>query len=203
MPLNLWVPLAAICLLGAISPGPSLAVVMRHTLIGGRLNGFLTAISHGLGIILWALLTATGIGLFIINNPQLFYVVQLSGALVLLFLGIRSFFADSNSEKKPEMESKQSGSPWRDGFLISITNPKIAIFFLALFSQFVRPNSGWIEKIIMALTAGIIDTLWYALVALIFSHSAILPRLRRNSNLIGKIFGILLVALAIRVVIER
>ena len=101
------------------------------------------------------------------------------------------------------MESKQSGSPWRDGFLISITNPKIAIFFLALFSQFVRPNSGWIEKIIMALTAGIIDTLWYALVALIFSHSAILPRLRRNSNLIGKIFGILLVALAIRVVMER
>tara|TARA_B100000686_G_scaffold355127_1_gene470155 strand:- start:796 stop:1404 length:609 start_codon:yes stop_codon:yes gene_type:complete len=202
MPLNLWLSLVAICLLGAISPGPSLAVVMRNTLIGGRLGGFITAISHGIGIILWAILTATGIGFLIIKNPNLFDGIRIAGALVLLFLGIRSFFSKPSSREKPGVRSKQSGSPFRDGFLISITNPKIAIFFLALFSQFVRPNAGWIEKIIMALTAGVIDTVWYILVALMLSHSRILPMLRKNSSLIDKIFGIVLIALAIRVVME-
>ena len=54
----------------------------------------------------------------------------------------------------------------------------------------------------MALTAGVIDTVWYILVALMLSHSRILPMLRKNSSLIDKIFGIVLIALAIRVVME-
>ena len=202
MPLHLWLSLVTICFLGAISPGPSLAVVIRNTLVGGRMNGFVTAISHGLGIILWALLTATGLGLLIISNPDLFNGIRLAGAVVLLFLGARCLLARSGTHETINVESQQvrTTSPFRDGFLISITNPKIAIFFLALFSQFVRPDAGWFEKLIMAVTAGFIDTLWYAVVALALSHSAILTRLRRRSGLLEKIFGIVLVILAIRVI---
>lgn len=203
MPLHLWLSLVTICLLGAISPGPSLAVVIRNTLVGGRGNGFITAISHGLGIVLWALLTAAGIGLLIISNPELFDGIRIVGAIVLLVLGGRCLLARSDGAEKVDIDSKTltTTSPFRDGFLISITNPKIAVFFLALFSQFVRPDAGWIEKLIMAATAGIIDTVWYALVALALSHSAILPHLRRRSGFLERALGIVLIALAIRVVI--
>ena len=202
MPLHLWLSLVTICFLGAISPGPSLAVVMRNTLAGGRMNGFVTAMSHGLGIVLWALLTATGIGLLIISNPGLFNGIRLAGAVVLLFLGARCLLGRSDTHENTNIESQEirTTSPFRDGFLISILNPKIAVFFLALFSQFVRPDAGWFEKLIMAVTAGFIDTLWYAVVALALSHSAILTRLRRRSGLLEKIFGIVLVILAIRVI---
>jgi threonine/homoserine/homoserine lactone efflux protein len=102
----------------------------------------------------------------------------------------------------PESSStKPIGSPFRDGFLIAVTNPKIALFFLALFSQFVRPHAGWGEKIVMVVTAGTIDTLWYAVVALALSHSAILSRLRRWAVALDRIFGLVLIALAIRVAI--
>jgi len=202
MPLHLWLSLVVICILGAVSPGPSLAVVMRNTLIGGRMDGFVTAISHGLGIILWALLTATGIGLLIVSNPGLFDGVRWVGAIVLLFLGCRCLLRRSVTTETVNGGSgaNTTTSPFRDGFLISITNPKIALFFLALFSQFVRPDAGWIEKLVMATTAGVIDTLWYALVALALSHSSILPRLRHHSRGLERIFGVVLIALAVRVV---
>ena len=202
MPLHLWLSLVTICILGAVSPGPSLAVVMRNTLAGGRINGFITAMSHGLGIVLWALLTATGIGLLIISNPALFEGIRIVGAGVLLFLGGRCLLTRSETVEKAgiDLEEAKTTSPFWDGFLISITNPKIAIFFLALFSQFVRFDAGWIEKLVMAVTAGVIDTLWYVMVALVLSHSAILPRLRRYSKHLERIFGIVLVILAIRVV---
>ena len=100
MPLHLWLSLVTICFLGAISPGPSLAVVMRNTLAGGRMNGFVTAMSHGLGIVLWALLTVTGIALLIISNPGLFNGIRLAGAVVLLFLGVRSLLARSDTREK-------------------------------------------------------------------------------------------------------
>ena len=85
--------------------------------------------------------------------------------------------------------------------LIAVTNPKIALFFLALFSQFVRPYAGWGEKFVMVITAGTVDTLWYAVVALALSHSVILSRLRRWAVAIDRIFGLVLIALAIRVAI--
>ena len=202
MPLHLWLSLVSICILGAVSPGPSLAVVIRNTLIGGRMDGFVTAISHGLGIILWALLTAAGIGLLIVSNPGLFDGVRWAGAIFLLFLGCRYLLSRSATAETVNVDSDATTTtaPFRDGFLISITNPKIALFFLALFSQFVRPDAGWIEKLVMATTAGVIDTLWYTLVALALSHSSILSRLRRHSRGLDRIFGVVLIALAVRVV---
>ena len=165
------------------------------------MDGFVTAISHGLGIILWALLTATGIGLLIVSNPGLFDGIRWTGAIFLFFLGFRYLIARSETAETINIDSDATSmtSPFRDGFLISITNPKIALFFLALFSQFVRPEAGWMEKLVMATTAGVIDTLWYAIVALLLSHSSILPRLRRHSRGLERIFGVVLVALAVRV----
>ena len=78
-------------------------------------------------------------------------------------------------------------------------NPKIALFFLALFSQFVRPDAGMTEKAIMAATAGVIDALWYIIVAVVLSHSIILERLRARACLLDRLFGLILIALAIRV----
>ena len=204
MPLPLWLSMVTICVLGAISPGPSLAVVVRNTVAGGRAHGLATALSHAAGISLWALLTAAGIGFVIIRNPALFDSIRWAGALVLLFLGGRYLLTRSEVIESLDPESsstKPIGSPFRDGFLIAVTNPKIALFLLALFSQFVRPHAGWGEKIVMVVTAGTIDTLWYAVVALALSHSAILSRLRRWAVALDRIFGLVLIALAIRVAI--
>lgn len=85
--------------------------------------------------------------------------------------------------------------------MISFLNPKLAIFFLALFSQFVDDAAGWQQSVIMVATVTGIDTLWYCLVALILSHSVMLEKLRQNMNIIEKCSGVVLLAVALRVVL--
>ena len=200
MPLSLWLSMSLICIFGAMSPGPSLAVVVQNTLSGGRLQGVITGISHGFGIVIWAGLTAGGIGLLITQQPALFNGMRYAGAALLVYLGVRSLRSTAGAAEVLQVSSRAaSASAARDGFLIAIMNPKIALFFLALFSQFVRPEAGMAEKAIMAATAGVIDALWYIIVAMVLSHSIILERLRARARLLDRLFGIILIALAIRV----
>ena len=200
MPLSLWLSMSLICILGAMSPGLSLTVVVQNTLSGGRLQGVITGISHGLGIVIWAGLTAGGIGLLITQQPDLFNGMRYAGAAFLVYLGIRSLRGTTGTANALQSSNnKPSASAARDGFLIAILNPKIALFFLALFSQFVRPEAGMGEKVIMALTAGGIDALWYIIVAVVLSHSTILDRLRARARFLDRLFGLILIGLAVRV----
>ena len=72
MSLATWLAVVSICALGAMSPGPSLAVVLRHTLAGGRRHGVVAALTHGLGIGLYALACISGLAFLIITSPTLF-----------------------------------------------------------------------------------------------------------------------------------
>lgn len=62
MALSVWLSLALVCMMGAMSPGPSLAVVLKHTLSGGMKNGMLAALSHGIGVGLYAAASLLGLG---------------------------------------------------------------------------------------------------------------------------------------------
>ena len=126
--------------------------------------------------------------------------MRYAGAALLVYLGVRSLRSTAGAAEVLQVSGRTaSTSAARDGFLIAIMNPKIALFFLALFSQFVRPDAGMTEKAIMAATAGVIDALWYIIVAVVLSHSIILERLRARARLLDRLFGLILIALAIRV----
>ena len=93
MSLAQWLPLALVCLLGAMSPGPSLAVVLRHSLAGGAPAGVLCALAHGVGIFVWALLMISGLGALLVTQPAWFDALRVAGALFLLYVGTRALMA--------------------------------------------------------------------------------------------------------------
>ena len=196
-----WLPLALVCALGAMSPGPSLAVVARHALRGGVGDGIVCAMAHGVGILLWALLMANGLGVLMTELPTWFYAVQLAGAGFLLYLGIRVLLSQSSvvipDEALPVSSKTGAGI---EGFVIALSNPKIALFFAALFSQFIEPDATAFEKTLIASTAAGIDTLWYALVSMLLAQTAVLARLQRHATLLNRLFGGILIVLAASVV---
>ena len=196
-----WLPLALVCALGAMSPGPSLAVVARHALRGGVGDGIVCAMAHGVGILLWALLMANGLGVLMTEQPTWFYAVQLAGAGFLLYLGIRVLLSQSSvvipDEALPVSSKRGAGI---EGFVIALSNPKIALFFAALFSQFIEPDATAFEKTLIASTAAGIDTLWYALVSMLLAQTAVLARLQRHATLLNRLFGGILIVLAASVV---
>ncbi|WP_417605669.1 LysE family translocator [Oceanimonas baumannii] len=202
MEFSSWLALAAICIMGAISPGPSLAVVIRNTVRGGQGHGVLTALGHGLGVGLYALITALGLALLITRNPLLFDVIRYGGAAFLAWLGVKALLARPQPEAADDAGHQVRGHQGAfEGFMVAFLNPQLAIFFVALFSQFVRADTGWQQGGIMMLTAGGIDALWYVLVALLLSRGPVLGWLREKSFVIDKLSGLVLLALAIKVVL--
>ncbi len=206
MTVDLWLSLVFVCLLGALSPGPSLALIIRNTVVGGVNTGMATAISHGIGVGLYAFIAATGIGLVIVQSPLAFDIVRYAGAAFLIYLAFNALKSKGSSVDLDPEHYQHSGTKqvngWRDGFLIAFLNPKLAIFFLALFSQFVDVNASWQQNMIMVLTVGGIDTIWYLLVVFGLSRGPVLSRLKQNSAVIDKVTGVVLILLAARVVIS-
>jgi len=202
MDLSAWLPLAAICLLGAMTPGPSLAIVLKHTVSGGRKNGFVVSIFHGAGIALYAILTVLGMALIIKETPWLFNLIKYTGAAFLLWLAFKAFTSKSalGKVKHEAISVTLKQSAWQ-GFMIAFLNPKIALFFIALFSQFIDANASLEQKVIMVSTVGGIDALWYCLIALLFSKSTILEKLRNNVHIVDKITGVILLAISARILL--
>lgn len=199
MPLTLWMSLVAICAMGAMSPGPSLAVVLRHTLGGGRLPGVITGISHAVGVGFYALLTVWGLGELIERMPLLFRAISWGGALYLAWLGIKALRAERGGALETHPGRASRGQAARDGLLVALGNPKLIVFFIALLSQFVTPEMSVAARFVIVLTAMIIDGGWYTLVAISLSHSRLLPWLQAHAHWINRITGVLLLLMAARI----
>ena len=191
------------CLLGAMSPGPSLAIVVNHSLSQGRFAGVCVALAHGLGIGIFAFLTAFGLVVAVDKNPLIFDVIQIFGSLFLLFMALKLLFAPL--QKPADIVVAMRSSPMkaaRDGFLIALLNPKILLFFTALFSQFVRVDSEPWEKLMLTFIAAGVDALWYILVALVISQTGLLGAFQKNSWWLDKIFSLVLFSLAFYFIVE-
>ncbi|WP_285164610.1 LysE family translocator [Shewanella goraebulensis] len=203
MALSTWLGLLAICCLGAMSPGPSLAMVLRHTLSGGRLHGVVCAWAHSIGIGVYALVTLLGLAVVLEKSPIVFNGIAILGALYLAWMGLQALQSKGGMEQK--LQSGESSSllqAARDGLAISLFNPKILLFFLALFSQFVMAAETSTGQALIVLTPLVIDGLWYTIIAVVLSHGPILSRLRDKAALIDKLSGIVLILLAIRVIVN-
>ena len=197
MNLTTWLAVVTICTLGAMSPGPSLAVVLRHTIQRGRGHGSVAALAHGLGIGLYALACISGLAFVLTTSPDLFRAFQWAGAAYLAWLGIQGLRARTVDPGAVPDDVGTAGAA-RDGFLIVFFNPKIAVFFIALFSQVIGPDTGLSARLGYAATAMIIDATWYLLVAWLFSTRALLPKLQARAVWLERLFGIVLLGLAAR-----
>ena len=202
MSVTAWLGLLAICCLGAMSPGPSLAMVVRHTLGGGRDKGIICAWSHSIGIGIYALVTLLGLAVVLKKAPIVFNGIAIMGALYLAWMGVQSLRSKGGMSEKLAAGKATSGLvAARDGIAISLFNPKIMLFFLALFSQFVLVADNLMGQSLIVLTPLIVDGLWYTLIALMLSHPSVLPKLRSKAALIDKLSGVVLILLAIRVLV--
>ena len=188
------------CAMGAMSPGPSLAVVLRNTISGGRLQGIMTGVGHGLGFGIYALLAVTGLSALLLAHESFFLLLQCSGALVLFWLSYSMLtYIPTDGTDDHSIDNRKG---FIEGFLISFLNPKILVFLVAVFSQFIDPQMGQTERILMAVLAGLIDTTWYVLVAAILAGTPLIDFFRSNSVIIDRVIGLVLSLLALALVVR-
>ena len=207
MSIESWFYLVLICLMGASSPGPSLLVILRYAVADGRNAGINAAIGHGIGIFIYALVSAMGLSFILISSPKIFSIIQILGAIFLMWIGFQVLRGVLSKRDVQNLEeyTTSSGGPalnhFRDGFGIAILNPKILAFFSSLFSQFLSPEQTFSIHMSMAIIAGFIDISVYIIIVFLVTLKSLLKFYREKIFLFEIVFGFLLILLGFSIFI--
>ena len=177
------------------TPGPDTALIVRNTLVGGRVNGVRTAAGIVTGIAFWTLAAAAGIAALVAASHPLFTAIRVAGAAYLVWLGIATLHG-----RRHETATARPGSGYRQGLLSNLGNPKIAVFFTSLLPQFASGFGGLAALGLLFCAMGAAWLTVYALVVARARGVVMRPRVRRA---IDTITGAALVAFGIRLAAER
>ncbi|MGH2881422.1 MAG: LysE family translocator [Solirubrobacteraceae bacterium] len=201
-----FVPVAVLL---SITPGAATALVVRNAVRGGRRHAFFTTSGNSIGVLAWGCFAAVGIATLVATSAAVFDVVKLAGAAVLILIGLRSLLA--RQELAPR-DAGRSGAALavsgraalREGLITSLANPKLAVFFVALFPQFIPRGAAVLPcAIAMAAVIVAVDLIWYSALAFLVA------RARRAfvdggwGRRVERLTGAVLIGLGIRLALER
>ena len=201
MSLIVFIQVFIVCLLGAMSPGPSMALVINNAVLKNRYHGILTAIGHGLGITVYAIFAVVGIGLIIKTNIFVFNSIKILSIIFLFYLGLKSIANKNQMSFKQENLTTEVFSFFQ-GFIIAMLNPKIFIWFIAIYSQFMSKNNDLLFNIYLILTAGIVDTCWYVLLTIISTSGFFLNFFKSKSNILQKSLGVIFIIIGVVLLLD-
>jgi threonine/homoserine/homoserine lactone efflux protein len=134
----------------AIAPGPGMLYVLARSLAGGRREGFLSALGTFFGGMVHVFAAAAGVSIILAKSALAFSTVKYVGAAYLCFLGIRMILDARKDEQISLSALRRTGSPFWQGVMTEVLNPKTALFFLSFIPQFVnRTHSHVFEQFIL------------------------------------------------------
>ena len=191
--------------IGAVSPGPDFAMVLRQSIAHGRHAAIMTSAGIASAIFVHGAYTVLGIGLLVAQSIVLFNVLKVLGTLYLLWLGISALRAPAPSAPDdldaPARRVMGARKAFAIGFLTNMSNPKAVLFFLSLFTTIVSAHTALGLKGAYVASMSVMLFCWFALVSVFFTT----PRIRAGFYKMGQWFnratGVALIFLAIRVAV--
>ncbi len=142
IPLDVGFAFFVTALILAIAPGPDNIFVLTQSALYGAKAGIFTVFGLMTGILVHTLGVAFGVSIIFQNSPTAFFVLKLIGAAYLIYLAWLTFKAGSSEAALKNQEFIGYFALYRRGIIMNITNPKVALFFLALLPQFVDLARG-------------------------------------------------------------
>ncbi len=132
--------LASIAL--ALVPGPDLLYITARSLSQGAKAGFISALGIHTGIIVHIILAALGISALIASSPIAFDAIKYTGAAYLIYLGVIALRSEHSLIDTDHSKHNSLFQIYYQGVITNVLNPKVILFFLAFFPQFLDPNSS-------------------------------------------------------------
>ena len=176
--------------LGAISPGPSLLMVIRNTIVGGRRRGVMCAVGHGIGFGLYAGVAIFGLIVLLEEAPGVFLGLQWIGIVLLVWYGWLMWAHIDEEVAEDSIEKEARG--FLEGFSIAFFNPKIALFLVAVLAQVLESGMSLETKLVIGFIGMAIDMAWYVLVAVFLTGTPLLDWLRSNGSIVNRLTAVVL-----------
>jgi len=138
-----WATFFTAAFLLNLSPGPDMAFILGQTAKRGMVSGFSAMFGIWSGACIHVFCAALGLSALLATSALAFSVVKWIGAAYLIWLGIEALRSKGTLLSTNEHKTQKSqGAIFRQGVLVSVLNPKVAVFFLAFLPQFVMPGAG-------------------------------------------------------------
>lgn len=204
MPFDLWVSFTIAAAVLAIAPGPDNLFVLLQSAMYGAKAGIFVTLGLCVGVFIQTLLAAFGVAAVVAASPTLLMIIQFAGAAYLLYLAWGAWRAPVGSDDKadaskyPRLTNFQL---WRRGILMNITNPKVLIFFLAFFPQFIVKGATetqvMIQMLIMGMTFLVCTLVVFSAIA--WCAGTLADRLRspKVQTILNKVSAVIFTILAI------
>jgi threonine/homoserine/homoserine lactone efflux protein len=194
--LRALVAFAPVAALLTVTPGAATALVVRSAATGGQRRALATTVGNSVGVLAWGCFAAV-----VATSAEAFTAIKLVGAAVLVVLGLQSLRGQREDPARP---APARGAPLRDGLVTSLANPKLAVFFVALFPQFVPDGAPVLPSaLLMAAMVVSFDLVWYSALAYVVARARRAfvegPWLARAQRFTGAV----LVGLGVRLAFER
>lgn len=197
--------LAGVILLGAMAPGPDFLVVLRSVLSGGRRAGMACAAGIACGLLVWAAVTSVGVAGLLAASAVAFTIVKLAGAAYLVYLGIRALLAARRggyAETPEPAKARSAGGAFAAGLLTNVLNPKVAVFFLALWPQFLPAHASILDTAALGGVAAGTALLWFLVLANVVTVLRRFLTAAKVRRAIDAVTGTLLVGIGVRIAVS-
>jgi threonine/homoserine/homoserine lactone efflux protein len=192
----------AIAIVVTITPGPGTATILRVAGRDGRRAATSAILGNSIGVLFWGSLSAIGVSSLILASQVAYDVLRIGAAAVLIVLGLRSLLGRHAETVEHRGSGPLPGAGWRAGLLTSISNPKLAAFFVALLPQFLRPGAPVLPiALAMAATIVVFDLFWFSALAFTVDRARRIlgPRLQHR---LERISGAVMVGFGLKLASE-
>jgi len=201
------VAFAAVAAVIVVVPGPDMALVLRNGVAYGQHAAIATALGISAGLLVWALAAALGIAALLQASGTAFTLLKLAGAAYLVWLGVRALrdaWRGSFEESADNRSPRRKASPFREGLLSNLFNPKIALVYTTLIPQFVdRGGSEVAQTFLLAGVFIAMGLVWLTGYALLVAKMGMLLRRSSVRRVVSAVAGTVLTALGVRLAFER
>lgn len=195
---------AAVAAVIVLVPGPDMALVLRNGVAHGRRAAVATALGINAGLVVWAIAAAIGIAAVLQASSGAFTVLKLLGAAYLVWLGARALLDAWRGSAEVSAPAGRRTSPFRQGLLSNVLNPKIALVFTTLIPQFVdRGGSEVAQTFLLAGVFIAMGLVWLTGYALLVAQAGELLRRPTVRRVVNAVSGAVLTALGLKLALER
>ena len=189
------------------SPGPDFAVVLKQSVHYGRHNALWTSAGVGAAILLHIAYCVLGVALVLTQSPSLFMALKYIAGAYLAYLGVQALRAAkpsntaNNEQIKPSLAVESSWRAFRRGFFTNALNPKATLFFMSLFTLVISPTTPVIVQVGYGVYMALATWGWFSILSLLLSKAGVRNFFQQSGYWFDRGIGIILIALAVRVVI--
>jgi len=195
-------------------PGSDTMLVVRNVLARGKACGFLTTAGICTGLFVHAVLSAAGVSVILLKSAVAFHVLKTAGACYLMYLGIKTiievrrtpheFPVGNDRHRLPDSEKNDKRHAFMEGMLNNVLNPKTAVFYLAVLPQFITPgDSVFVTSILLTAIHYVMAMIWLSALTCFLGYAGSFMTGTRFRNWIQTSGGLILVALGLRLAVER